>query len=154
MASVGFFVASAFFFFLAMTSLPFVLIKPSSFNLYFTFGSICLQMCFCFYYGSKEYIKKLFGVNHRFFAIVYIVSLLICLYLALSGSSYFMSLGAVGLQAVTLVYFAKESWYGGAGETASQGLETVNRLNNMGVFSRLFKSEKGSSLPIWLNYSN
>ena len=56
-----FLIVSVLFFFAAFTALPFILVSPRSFNLYFCFGSIFLQLALAFFYAPMTYVRKLFG---------------------------------------------------------------------------------------------
>ena len=59
--AAGFLLFSVLFFFAAFTALPFILIAPRQFNLYFCFGSIFLQIALAFFYAPVVYMRKLFS---------------------------------------------------------------------------------------------
>lgn len=111
--AAGFFFFSILFFFAALTSLPMILLSPASFNLYFCFGSMFLQLALAFFYAPTVYVKKLFSQENRIISGVYISSLILALYFAWSGASYLMALGCVGLQGLALAFFVLQA-VGGA----------------------------------------
>ena len=92
-----FFIVSVLFFFAAFTALPFILVSPRSFNLYFCFGSIFLQLALAFFYSPMAYLRKLFTQQNRVISTVYIFALLIDLYFIWIGAGYLMSVLLVGL---------------------------------------------------------
>jgi small neutral amino acid transporter SnatA (MarC family) len=74
-----------------------VLLSPGSFNLYFLFGSLNLQLAMAFWYGISTYIKSLMEESRRIVSIVYISSLLLCLYIALFSGGYLLSIFGISL---------------------------------------------------------
>ena len=111
--AAGFLFFSALFFFAALTSLPMILLSPASFNLYFCFGSMFLQLSLAFYYAPMVYLKKLFNKETRLISAVYISSLLMALYFSWSGASYLVAIACVALQGVALAFFVLQA-LGGA----------------------------------------
>ena len=111
--AAGFLFFSILFFFAALTSLPMILLSPGSFNLYFCFGSMFLQLALAFFYAPMVYLKKLFTPENRIISVVYISSLLMALYFAWSGASYLAALGCVALQGLALCFFVLQA-FGGA----------------------------------------
>ena len=105
------------FFFAAFTALPFLLIAPRQFNLYFCFGSIFLQIALAFFYAPVIYLRKLFSERNRAISGIYVVSLLIDLYFIMSGAGYLMTILMVALQACALAWFVMQAI--GGGEMAS-----------------------------------
>ena len=95
--ALGFVLVSGLFFFAALTSLPMVLLSPASFNLYFLFGSLNLQLAMAFWYGISTYLKSLFDESRRLVSAVYISSLLLCLYIAVFKGSYLLSIVGIAL---------------------------------------------------------
>ena len=107
-----------------------LLLSPRSFNLYFCFGSLNLQVALAFWYGPVPYIKtKLFGEGKRIVASVYVGSLLVCLYLSMSGAGYLLSLGMIALQGFALAYFVLQ---------ALSGQEAANSWAYALIFSKMF----------------
>jgi len=98
----------------AVMYLPMVLLSPASFNLYFCFGSLNLQVALAFWYGPMVYLRtKLFKPESRVVSLVYVSSLLICLYMCITGAGYIMSLLMIGLQAAALGFFVIGALSGG-----------------------------------------
>ena len=95
--AAGFLLFSVLFFFAAFTALPFILVSPRSFNLYFCFGSIFLQMALAFYYAPVVYLRKLFSSEGRIISVVYILALFLDLYFIWAGAGYLISLVLVAL---------------------------------------------------------
>ena len=100
-----FLIVSVLFFFAAFTALPFILVSPRSFNLYFCFGSIFLQLALAFFYAPMAYLRKLFSQESRIISSVYILALVIDLYFIWSGAGYLMSVLLVGIQGCALAWF-------------------------------------------------
>ena len=92
-----FLVFSVLFFFAAFTALPFILIAPRQFNLYFCFGSIFLQIALAFFYAPVVYMRKLLSDENRIISGVYIVSLLVDLYFISAGAGYLLTILMIGL---------------------------------------------------------
>ena len=100
-----FLVFSVLFFFAAFTALPFILVSPRSFNLYFCFGSIFLQLALAFFYAPMAYLRKLFTKENRIISSIYITALLVDLYFIWSGAGYLMTVLLVVLQGSALAWF-------------------------------------------------
>ena len=111
--AAGFLFFSVLFFFAALTSLPMILLSPASFNLYFCFGSMFLQLALAFFYAPMVYLRKLFSKESRLISAVYVSSLLLALYFAWSGASYLVALGCLALQGLSLSFFVVQA-VGGA----------------------------------------
>ena len=111
--AAGFLFFSVLFFFAALTSLPMILLSPASFNLYFCFGSMFLQLALAFFYAPMVYLRKLFSKETRLISAVYVSSLLLALYFAWSGASYLVALGCLALQGLSLAFFVMQA-VGGA----------------------------------------
>ena len=84
-----------------------VLISPSSFNLYFLFGSLNLQAAFAFWYGPMSYFKSMMQDGRQYISIVYFCSLLLCLYIALFKGGYLLSVVGIAIQVGALVWMVK-----------------------------------------------
>ena len=100
-----FLIVSVLFFFAAFTALPFILISPRSFNLYFCFGSIFLQLALAFFYAPMTYMRKLFNQENRNISIIYIGALLVDLYFIWAGAGYLLTFLLVLLQGCSLAWF-------------------------------------------------
>ena len=129
-----FLIVSVLFFFAAVTALPFIIISPSSFNLYFCFGSIFLQMALAFFYAPMTYLRKLFSQENRVISTIYIVSLIVDLYFIWSGAGYLMTILLVGLQGCALTWFVTQ---------ALGGAERANNLAYAMVLSSVVSKLKG-----------
>ena len=109
-----FLVFAVLFFFAAVTALPFILVSPRSFNLYFCFGSIFLQLALAFFYAPMAYLKKLFQPENRIISSVYILSLLVDFYFIWAGAGYLLSIVLVLLQGCSLAWFVVQAVGGGS----------------------------------------
>ena len=143
-----FLIVSVLFFFAAFTALPFILISPRSFNLYFCFGSIFLQVALAFFYAPLTYARKLFNSDNRLISGIYITALLVDLYFIWAGAGYLLTFLLVGLQACALSWFVTQ---------AVGGAERANNMAHAMVVSAVVSKVKGmmgmqgkeeSSLPI------
>ena len=90
-----FILAAGFFFFLAFTMLPMILISPGKFTLSFTLGSVCVMLALAFLRNPVKYLKSLFEKDRILVSSAYICSLLLGLYASLISSSYFMTILAI-----------------------------------------------------------
>lgn len=87
--------AGCFFFFLAFTMLPMILISPGKFTLSFTLGSICIMAALAFLRNPVKYLKSLFEKDRILVSSAYICSLVLGLYASLISSSYFFTILAI-----------------------------------------------------------
>lgn len=93
-----FFILGCLFLMLAFTFLPIILISPGKFNLFFSMGSICIQLSLAFYYGPLHYVKeKLLKKENIVISLLYLVSLIFAAYASLFWGSYLTSLFMIGL---------------------------------------------------------
>jgi hypothetical protein len=92
-----FFGIGVFFLLAAFTSLPFILISPASFNMYFSMASSCMLTSVSFYYGPLNYVKTLFNAENRMISGMYVLSTFASLYAIFSGAGYLWSIGLVML---------------------------------------------------------
>ena len=83
---------SILFFGMAVTSLPWIIISPKKFNLYFVFGSLFLQVSMAFYNGPVAYLRKIFSGNNCYIMVLYFASLFVNLYMLWEGTGYIMAL--------------------------------------------------------------
>jgi hypothetical protein len=90
-----FFGIGVFFLLAAFTSLPFILISPASFNMYFSFSSICMLTSVSFYYGPLNYVKTLFSAENRMISGLYLASTFLSIWAIFSGAGYLWSIGLV-----------------------------------------------------------
>jgi len=54
-----FFACGCLFLLASLSALPFILISPASFNMYFSMASSCMLVSVSFYYGPSVYFKSL-----------------------------------------------------------------------------------------------
>ena len=90
-----FFGIGVFFLLAALTSLPFIFFAPASFNMYFSFASICLLTSVSFYYGPLNYVKTLFTAENRIISGLYLFSTFMSMWAIFSGAGYLWSIGLV-----------------------------------------------------------
>mmetsp|Transcript_28230 Transcript_28230/g.37659 ORF Transcript_28230/g.37659 Transcript_28230/m.37659 type:complete len:158 (+) Transcript_28230:179-652(+) len=129
-----FLIVSVLFFFAAFTALPFILVSPRSFNLYFCFGSIFLQLAMAFFYAPMAYVRKLFTQENRAISTIYFMALIVDLYFIWSGAGYLMSVLMVALQGCALAWFVTQ---------AVGGAERANNLAYAMVLSGVMDKIKG-----------
>merc|ERR1712216_46773 len=82
----------------AFTSLPFILISPAGFNMYFSLCSACMLTSVSFYYGPVNYLKTLFEKKNIMISALYICSTLASLSTIFFKVGYLYSIGLVVLQ--------------------------------------------------------
>ena len=94
-----FFAAGCLFLFASFTALPFLVISPAGFNMYFSLSSLCFLTSVSFYYGPCVYLKKLFCEwSNLPISVLYIGSTVAALYFSIfSKIGYFYTLGMIAL---------------------------------------------------------
>ena len=90
-----FFAIGSLFLLAAFTALPFIIIKPAGFNMYFSLASACMLISVSFYYGPKVYFKSLFEKEKIIISTLYIVATLASLSTIFTGAGYLWSIGLV-----------------------------------------------------------
>ena len=90
-----FFAVGCLFLLAAFTSLPFILISPAAFNMYFSLASTCMLISVSFYYGPLNYIKSLFERKNIMVSTLFIGATLASLSTILFKTSYLWSIGLV-----------------------------------------------------------
>ena len=116
-----FFAVGCLFLLAAFTSLPFILISPAGFNMYFSLFSTCMLISVSFYYGPLNYIKQLFEKKNLMISCLYIFSTLASLMTIFSKAGYLWSIGLVCLQSISIFFFAQQIFMGG--DNASESLK-------------------------------
>uniref|UniRef100_A0A7S3IE43 Vesicle transport protein n=1 Tax=Strombidium inclinatum TaxID=197538 RepID=A0A7S3IE43_9SPIT len=126
------FVVGCLFLLAAFTALPFILISPASFNMYFSLSSAAFLTSVSFYYGPLNYLKKLFSRENLMISLLYIGSTLSSIAAIFMGASYLWAIGLVILQTVSLAFFVMQLFTGG--ENASEKLRNMVKsgTSNMG----------------------
>jgi hypothetical protein len=96
-AFFAFFVVGCLFFMLAFTFLPLILITPAKFNLFFSLGSLFMQLSLAFYHGPMNYLKILFKKENILISALYIGSVLLAVYTSLFWGTYISALAIIAL---------------------------------------------------------
>ena len=101
------FCIGALFIFMALTSLPFIIIAPSGFNCYFSMASLCFLISVSFYHGPCVYFQLIFLEKATLpLSLLYVASTLSSLYCSFFMKiGYFYTLGLIGLQSLSVVFF-------------------------------------------------
>ena len=89
------FAVGCLFLLAALTSLPFILISPAGFNLYFSLATTSLMLSVSFYHGPKNYIKTLFEKKNIAISTLFILSTLASLSTIFVKAGYLWSIGLV-----------------------------------------------------------
>ena len=90
-----FFAIGSLFLLAAFTALPFILISPAGFNMYFSLSSTCMMISVSFYYGPMVYFKSLFEKEKIMISTLYIVATVASLSTIFTGAGYLWSIGLV-----------------------------------------------------------
>ena len=87
------------FLFASLTCLPFVILSPSGFNMYFSLSSFCFITSVSFYHGPCVYLRKLFcDMSTLPISLLYIGSTIGSLYCSFfSKLGYLYTMGLIGL---------------------------------------------------------
>ena len=112
------FALGCLFLFASLTALPFIIISPGTFNMYFSLVSFFLILSISFYYGPLNYFKQLFETKNIIISLLYIGSTIASLSTIFIKTGYLWSIGLVVVQAFSLSFFLLQAFYGG--EKASQ----------------------------------
>ena len=89
----------------AITSLPFLLISPKGFNMYFSLASASFLISVSFYYGPLIYLKHLFAKENLLISLLYLGSTLCSIYTIIFGAGYLWSIALVVIQTLSLGFF-------------------------------------------------
>ena len=102
-----FFGTGCLFLLASLTSLPFIIISPAGFNLYFSMSSFCFLTSVSFYHGPCVYLKKLFcNKTNLPISVMYIGSTVASLYFSMfKHIGYLYTLGMIGVQALSVAFF-------------------------------------------------
>ena len=76
----------------AVTSLPFILISPKGFNMYFSLASASFLTSVSFYYGPLIYLKHLFKKENLLISLLYVGSTFCSIYTIIFGAGYLWSI--------------------------------------------------------------
>ena len=117
------FAAGCLFLLAAFTSLPFILISPKGFNMYFSLASFSMLTSVSFYYGPLVYLKTLFEKKNIMISMLYICSTFMSILSIFTGSGYLWAIGLVVLQALSVSFFVLQMMSGG--DNASEKLKDL-----------------------------
>ena len=117
------FAVGCLFLLAAFTSLPFILISPAGFNMYFSLASFSMLTSVSFYYGPINYLKTLFDKKNIMISMLYVGSTIMSLVAIFTGSSYLWAIGLVVLQTVSVSFFVLQLLQGG--DNASEKLKNL-----------------------------
>ena len=118
-----FFALGCLFLFASLTALPFIIISPGTFNMYFSLFSLFFILSISFYYGPMNYLKSLFEAKNLIISVLYIGSTIASLSTIFIKTGYLWSIGLVVIQAFSLCFFILQALCGG--ERATQQLKEV-----------------------------
>ena len=108
------FVAGCVFLLMSFTALPFLLLAPAGFNMYFSMASGCFLIAVSFYYGPCVYLGKLCSRANLPISILYIGSTGASLYFSIFAKiGYLYTLGMIGVQALSVIFFIFQAWTSG-----------------------------------------
>jgi len=107
--------ASLLFFFLALLTLPMVLLAPAKFATSYTFGSLLFLLSFTLLNGWRAHGKHLLSWERAPFTITYVGSMLLCLYFSLISPSYLAVIFFTIVEMGALVWYGASYFPGGTG---------------------------------------
>ena len=110
-AFIAFFVVGCLFLLLALTFLPLILISPSKFNLFFSLGSIFIQLSLAFFHGPLTYLKKLLNKENLVISILYFSAVFMAFYSSMIWGTYFFSLIILVLQVMNYTSYYTIFYY-------------------------------------------
>ena len=147
-----FFGIGCLFLLAALTALPFILISPAGFNMYFSLASTCMLTSVSFYHGPINYLKQLFSKKNIMVSMLFICSTLASLCTIFHSSGYLWSIGLVILQAISISFFVLQLFT--SGDNASDKLQNLVKSGTssasqavmQNVLSMAIKNKSG--LPI------
>ena len=90
---------------ISILTIPFVITSPSKFSMTLAFGSAFISISFLFYYGTKNYVTKLFDKKRFGLSILFICSVITAIILWIVNN-YFLSLLSSIFQVICLILFA------------------------------------------------
>ena len=104
-----------FFLFASLTSLPFLLLAPRGFILYFSLAQMCFLISVSFYYGPCVYLKTLIcSRSNAPISLIYISCTVANIYFSFFAKiGYLYTLGMIVLQALAVFFFIYQAWSGG-----------------------------------------
>ncbi|CAH0399274.1 unnamed protein product [Chilo suppressalis] len=121
-------------FILSFIYIPVLLLQAKKFVLLFTLGSLFFIMSFSFLYGPWAHIKSLFSKERALATSLYIFTMIVTLYCALSLKSTLLTVLSAIAQFTALFWMIMGSVPGGS--------------SGMRFFGNMFKSSVSNTLPI------
>ena len=107
-----FFAAGCLFLLAAVTALPFIIISPAGFNMYFSLASSCLLTSVSFYYGPINYFKSLFEKKNLWISLLYVGSTVASLISIFMGAKYIYAIALAVLQGFSVSFFVMRAFTG------------------------------------------
>ena len=89
---------------ISLMMLPLVITSPSKFSMSLAFGSSFLLVSFLFYYGTKNYVLKLFDKKRFLLSLLFISSIILAIVFWFIDN-YFLSLLSSIFQVICLILF-------------------------------------------------
>ncbi len=89
---------------ISLLTIPLIITSPSKFSMTLAFGSAFILVSFLFYYGTKNYVLKLFDKKRFLLSILYISSIIVAIIFWFIDN-YFLSLLISVLQVLCVVLF-------------------------------------------------
>ena len=148
-----FFSIGCLFLLAAFTALPFILISPAGFDMYFSLASTSMLISVSFYYGPMNYLRQLFEKKNLMVSLLFVFSTLASLSTIFIKSGYLWSIGLVILQGISLSFFVLQLFSGGDNAQekltnfVKSGTSTAGTAVLKNVMSMAMKSDNGG-LPI------
>ena len=126
-----FFAVGCLFLLAAFTSLPFILISPAAFNMYFSLASTCMLVSVSFYYGPLNYLQSLFERKNIMVSTLYIGATMASLSTIIFKTSYLWSIGLVIIQGISIAFFVLQIFSGG--DNAEEKLKTFVKSGTQNI---------------------
>ena len=89
---------------ISLLTIPLIITSPSKFSMTLAFGSCFILVSFLFYYGTKNYVLKLFDKKRFILSILFICSIILSIILWIINN-YFLSLLSSIFQVLCLILF-------------------------------------------------
>lgn len=88
----------------SLLTIPLIITSPRKFSMTLAFGSAFIMVSFLFYYGTKDYVLKLFDKKRFLLSILFICSIILAIILWFINN-YFLSLLSSIFQVLCLIIF-------------------------------------------------
>ena len=132
---IALFMTGCFFLFLALWFLPFIVVAPRKCANLINVGAICILSSFAVIKGAYQFFitDMLCHPTKWFFAWTYLVSMICTLYASMVLKNYILTLIALGIEVVCLLYFICSYFPGG-----TKGMKYMLNFTWTGI-KKLFK---------------